>query len=208
MRLNPQRNAHHHITPTFLVPYFRTHGYSQTRLLAHLHPPTGLLFPPVSTSTFLTNPSLVRVGNSRIHPHPPVKVFKPDWGHSTSASSEPNLRATWLGHAVRCSRTRCSSTLTMDAPVCQGFFVEFPRTAAGSDEEPPRVLFDPIFSDGVGPLPWLTIRRHLPPCILEELPEFQLVVYSHNKCVVRLATLNSSKSILYSYDHLDFPALQ
>ena len=60
-------------------------------------------------STFLTNPniSLVRVRNSEIHPHPPVKVVKPDWGHSTSTvrSSEPNLRATWLGHAVRRSRT-------------------------------------------------------------------------------------------------------
>jgi hypothetical protein len=59
-------------------------------------------------STFLTNPSisLVRVGNSEIHPHAPVKVVKPDWGHSTStaASSEPNLRATWLGHAVRRSQ--------------------------------------------------------------------------------------------------------
>src|SRR6267154_3233823 len=56
-------------------------------------------------STFLTNPSisLVRVRNSEIHPHPPGKVVKPDWGHLTSsaASSEPNLRATWLGHAVR-----------------------------------------------------------------------------------------------------------
>jgi hypothetical protein len=73
-------------------------------------------------STFLTNPSisLVRVRNSEIHPHAPVKVVKPDWGHSTStstvASSEPILRATWLGHAVRHSRTRCSSTRT-DAPL-------------------------------------------------------------------------------------------
>ena len=47
-----------------------------------------------------------------------------------------------------------------------------------------------------------------PPCILEELPEFQFVVYSHNQCVVRLAILNPSKSILYSYDHLDLPILQ
>jgi hypothetical protein len=78
----------------------------------------------------------------------------------------------------------------------QSFLVEFPRTGAGPDEEPPRVLFDPIFSDGVGPLPWLSIRRRLPPpCTLEELPEFQFVVYSHNQCVVCLATLSSSESI-------------
>ncbi|KAI0279568.1 beta-lactamase superfamily domain-containing protein [Russula aff. rugulosa BPL654] len=129
-------------------------------------------------STFLTNPSisLERVRNSEIHPHPPVKVVKPDWGHSPStstatSSSQPNLRATWLGHA--------------------SFLVEFPRTAAGLDEEPPRVLFDPIFSDCVGPLSWLSIRRRLPPpCTLEEIPEFQFVVYSHNH-----------------YDHLDLPTL-
>jgi hypothetical protein len=66
--------------------------------------------------TFVTNPgvSLARVRNSEIHPHPPVKVVKPDWGYSTStsaaASSEPNIRATWLGHAVRSQPTRCSST--------------------------------------------------------------------------------------------------
>ena len=59
-------------------------------------------------STFLTNPgiSLVRVNKSEIHPQPPIKLVKPDWGHSnlTTAPSEPNLRATWLGHAVRRSR--------------------------------------------------------------------------------------------------------
>ena len=147
-------------------------------------------------STFLTNPSisLERVRNSEIHPHPPVKVVEPDWGHSTStstaaSSSQLNLRATWLGHAVRRSRSRYSSTRS-DAPLFfQSFLVEFPRTAGSLDEEPPRVLFDPILSDCVGPLSWLSIRRRLPPpCTLEELPEFQFVVYSHNQCVVYLAT--------------------
>jgi hypothetical protein len=74
----------------------------------HLHSPTGPPFPPLSTSTsistFLTNPtvSFVRVRNSEIHPHSPVKVVKVDWGHSTSTavSFEPNLSATWLGHVV------------------------------------------------------------------------------------------------------------
>ena len=78
----------------------------------------------------------------------------------------------------------------------QSFLVEFPRTGADPDEKPPRVLFDPIFSDGVGPFPWLSIRRRLPPpCTLEELPEFQFVVYSHNQYVVCLATLSPSESI-------------
>ena len=78
----------------------------------------------------------------------------------------------------------------------QSFLVEFPRTGAGPDEEPLCVLFDLIFSDGVDPLPWLSIRRRLPPpCTLEELPEFQFVVYSHNQYVVCLATLSPSESI-------------
>ena len=78
----------------------------------------------------------------------------------------------------------------------QSFLVEFPCIGADPDEEPPRVLFDPIFSDGVGPLPSLSIRRRLPPpCTLEELPEFQFVVYSHNQCVVCLVTLSPSESI-------------
>jgi hypothetical protein len=51
-----------------------------------------------SISTFLTNPSIsfVRVRNSEIHLHSPVKVIKPDWGHSIStvAFSEANLKAT------------------------------------------------------------------------------------------------------------------
>ena len=81
-------------------------------------------------STFLTNPSisLVRVRNSEIHPHPPVKVVKPDWGHSAStagSSQPPDVRATWLGHAVRVAeptRARCSNSTRSDAPPFLFFF--------------------------------------------------------------------------------------
>ncbi|KAH9996334.1 beta-lactamase superfamily domain-containing protein [Russula vinacea] len=137
-------------------------------LLACLSRPLHL---PVRTQHILrTRPQI------RIFPHQPIKVVKPDWGHSTSTAasscSETNLKATWLGHA--------------------SFLVEFPRISASPDDEPPRVLFDPIFSDCAGPSSWLGIRRRLPPpCALEELPEFQFVVYSHNH-----------------YDHLDLPTLQ
>ncbi|KAI9461912.1 Metallo-hydrolase/oxidoreductase [Lactarius psammicola] len=105
-------------------------------------------------------------------PHPPVKVVKPDWGRRASAASAAaaNLKATWLGHA--------------------SFLVEFPSCTAA--DEPPRVLFDPIFSDSAGPSPWVGVQRRLPPpCTVAELPEFQFVVYSHNH-----------------YDHLDLPTLQ
>jgi hypothetical protein len=46
---------------------------SQTRLQAHLHPPTGPLFPPVSTSTFLTNLELgvFRERRTKVENDPP-----------------------------------------------------------------------------------------------------------------------------------------
>ncbi|KAH9034063.1 Metallo-hydrolase/oxidoreductase [Lactarius pseudohatsudake] len=101
-------------------------------------------------------------------PHPPIKVVKPDWGRCSSTAA--SLKATWLGHA--------------------SFLVEFPSCTA--TDEPPRVLFDPIFSDSAGPSPWVGVRRRLPPpCTVAELPEFQFVVYSHNH-----------------YDHLDLPTLR
>ncbi len=40
---------------------------------------------------------------------------------------------------------------------------------------------------------FLSLRR--PFLMAEELPEFQLVVYSHNQCVVRLAIIIPSKII-------------
>jgi hypothetical protein len=100
----------------------------------------------------------------------------------------------------------------------KSFLVEFPRvvaTAAGPDDsdEPPRVLFDPIFSNTAGPSPWLSIQRRLPPpCTLTELPEFQFVVYSHNQCVLSLCeslpVFIARPKITCSYDHLDLPTLQ
>jgi hypothetical protein len=91
-------------------------------------------------STLLTNPgiSLVRVRNSEIHPHPPVKVVKPDWGHSTStstataASSQPpeDLRATWLGHAVRVAAD--SDPPAAAQPVVTHRFFFSPRVSSSS----------------------------------------------------------------------------
>ncbi|KAI0042728.1 Metallo-hydrolase/oxidoreductase [Auriscalpium vulgare] len=107
------------------------------------------------------------------HPHPPVKVVKPDWGATKSSGRpEPSVKATWLGHA--------------------SFLVEFPGTSSSDGEEPPRVLFDPIFSNRAGPSPWVGVHRRLPPpCTVEQLPTVHFVVYSHNH-----------------YDHLDLPTLQ
>ncbi|KAI0061252.1 Metallo-hydrolase/oxidoreductase [Artomyces pyxidatus] len=106
------------------------------------------------------------------HSRSPITVVKPDWGVSADEPVDPKLKATWLGHA--------------------SFLLEFPRTSPHEDDEPPRVLFDPVFSERAGPSPWAGVRRRLPPpCTIEELPVFQFVVYSHNH-----------------YDHLDLPTVQ
>ena len=159
---------------------------------------TANYWPARSLSSSLQLPTLQCVRASASHPHPPVKVVKPDWGvrcrsTTTSAdpspssdSEQPNLKATWLGHAVRPAP---ALSLSLSPPLhCiyfsnQSFIVEFPRVVvAGSRDEPARVLFDPIFSECAGPSPWVGIRRRLPaPCTVAELPEFQFVVYSHNQ---------------------------
>ncbi|KAF8461785.1 hypothetical protein DFH94DRAFT_687703 [Russula ochroleuca] len=49
----------------------------------------------------------------------------------------------------------------------QNFRVEFLHTAAVvSGDDPPRVLFDSVFSDCAGLFSWLNIRRRLPPVFL------------------------------------------
>ena len=178
-------------------------------------------FPYWPSSLTIPFPSVsiqrVRTGTPP-HSHPPcrpVKVVKPDWGHSATIR-EPNLKATWLGHAVRpplLPDFKYSFNIYI-----KSFLVEFPRvvtTAVGPDDsdEPPRVLFDPIFSNTAGPSPWLSTQRRLPPpCTLTELPEFQFVVYSHNQCVLSLceslSVFNARPKITCSYDHLDLPTLQ
>lgn len=56
--------------------------------------------------------------------------------------------------------------------------------------EPVRILFDPIWSDRASPHQSAGPRRRLPPpCELEDLPDFQYVVTSHNQCVLSCNTL-------------------
>ncbi|KAI0761404.1 beta-lactamase superfamily domain-containing protein [Irpex lacteus] len=73
--------------------------------------------------------------------------------------------------------------------VLQGFLVQLPKVGAF---EPVRILFDPIWSDRASPNQYTGPRRRLPPpCKLEDLPDFQFVVTSHNH-----------------YDHLDWPTIE
>ena len=59
--------------------------------------------------------------------------------------------------------------------------VQLPKVAA---LEPVRILFDPIWSDRASPHQSMGPRRRLPPpCKLEDLPDFQYVVTSHNQYI-------------------------
>ncbi|KAF8579298.1 Metallo-hydrolase/oxidoreductase [Ramaria rubella] len=94
-----------------------------------------------------------------------VRVQKPDWG----ASAPEKLKATWMGHAC--------------------FLVELPTPQGAS--RGPRILFDPVFSRRCSLFSWIgPVRYTEPPCTLKELPEVDIVVYSHNH-----------------YDHLDTTTL-
>ena len=143
MQSQPQRPPPHHAN-------FSRSLFQNPWMLADTSPSTSksTYWPAFSASvnlstisTFLTNPgiSLVRVNKSEIHPQPPVKVVKPDWGHlnSTAAPSEPNLRATWLGHAVRRSRPATAEPVVAQCFILtQRFFLT--RVSSSSFREPQR----------------------------------------------------------------------
>jgi N-acyl-phosphatidylethanolamine-hydrolysing phospholipase D len=108
-----------------------------------------------------------------------VKVRKPDWGRESPAWQQ-ELKATWLGHAGWLVETACSAPTTRLSP-------------SAEDEEPRgiRVLFDAVFSERTSPVGWFGPKRYTPtPCTLDELPEVDLVVISHNH-----------------YDHLDIATI-
>ena len=93
-----------------------------------------------------------------------VPVQKPDWG-----TGKEGLKATWIGHA--------------------SFLVE---TSTSVDaERGVRVLFDPVFSERTSPVTWAGPKRYNPtPCTIDELPDVDLVVISHDH-----------------YDHMDSDTL-
>lgn len=112
-----------------------------------------------------------------------IKVIQPDWGVSSLAeqtltgSRNKCVIGTWLGHA--------------------GSFVEFPSLLSSADEGRGRnskstyLVFDPVFSDRVGPAPALSLNRLRPnPCSISVLPGCDAVFISHNH-----------------YDHLDLPTI-
>lgn len=93
-----------------------------------------------------------------ISPKVPIPTAKLDPGQLAMAPPS-GVRVTWIGH---------SSTLV--------------------ELDGQRVLTDPIWSERVGPLPWVGPRRWTPPAIeLAALPHIDAVVISHDH-----------------YDHLDY----
>ncbi|KAG6897255.1 hypothetical protein C0992_003039 [Termitomyces sp. T32_za158] len=102
-----------------------------------------------------------------------IPIRKPNWGAVEAAqrSHKDNIKSTWLGHAC--------------------FLVEMPsRSELGYRGA--RILFDPVFSNRCSPSQWIGPKRFTqPPCNIEEIPEVDAVVISHNH-----------------YDHLDTNTIQ
>ncbi|KAJ6498742.1 N-acyl-phosphatidylethanolamine-hydrolyzing phospholipase D, partial [Mycena sanguinolenta] len=103
-----------------------------------------------------------------------IPIQKPTWGWGADAKlvaeNAHKIKATWLGHAC--------------------FLVELPSSTAGVRGA--RILFDPVFSDRCSPSQWIGPKRFTPaPCSLEDVPEVDAVVISHNH-----------------YDHMDTTSLK
>lgn len=95
-----------------------------------------------------------------------VKVRSPDWG---AGKDRDGLKVTWIGHA----------SFLMETPTMS-------RAHRGV-----RILFDPVFSERTSPFTFAGPKRYTPtPCTLEEMPEVDLVVVSHDH-----------------YDHMDSDTL-
>lgn len=87
-----------------------------------------------------------------------VKIREPTWGVVEDPEGQ-GLRATWIGHA--------------------SWLVETPRQA--SDTRGVRILCDPVFAERTSPSQWFGPKRYTPtPCTVQELPEIDAVVISHN----------------------------
>ncbi|KAF8152553.1 N-acyl-phosphatidylethanolamine-hydrolyzing phospholipase D [Crassisporium funariophilum] len=109
-----------------------------------------------------------------------ILLQKPNWGtqsipEGADWEASQMIKTTWLGHAC--------------------FLVEFPsRMERPSSEEVRglRILFDPVFSERCSPSQLVGPKRFTPPpCKIQEIPEIDAVVISHNH-----------------YDHLDTHTLK
>ncbi|KAK7512463.1 beta-lactamase superfamily domain-containing protein [Phyllosticta citriasiana] len=117
-----------------------------------------------------------------------VSVMKPDWGRGKSG-----LKATWIGHA--------SWLVEVGSGVCCGSNAGGAggESSTGGQKDGNRsnkrgiaILLDPVFSDRMSPVSFAGPKRFTPPpCALQELPEVDIVLISHNH-----------------YDHLDVATIR
>jgi L-ascorbate metabolism protein UlaG (beta-lactamase superfamily) len=122
------------------------------------------------------SPGLLKVLYARFGPKPNfiplpesrdelVPIRTPNWGNSLSG-----LKATWFGHA--------------------SFLIE--TSTAPESSRGIRLFLDPVLTDRMGPYNMVGPKRFShPPCTIEEVPEIDIVVISHNH-----------------YDHLDLPTVK
>jgi N-acyl-phosphatidylethanolamine-hydrolysing phospholipase D len=145
------------------------------------NPPTSFKnpWPSFDKQHGLTDVFKIRFSNDRNFVPVPesrdelVKVRKPDWGKESTAWQQ-ELKATWL------VETACSAPTT-----------RLSSTADNKETRGIRILFDAVFSERTSPVGWFGPKRYTPtPCTLDELPEVDLVVISHNH-----------------YDHLDIATI-
>ena len=120
----------------------------------------GNYWPAFPASLQIPTLERVRADAFASHPHPPVKVVKPDWGVRstlTSTDSEPSLKATWLGHAVRRPICLYTDTLTRIHP-------EFHRRVPSRCDRPARrTRSRPVRSHLLGVRWTVSLGWHSPP---------------------------------------------
>lgn len=87
-----------------------------------------------------------------------IPMVTPDFGKSLP-SGPGSLKATWLGHAC--------------------FLLEFPPSSP--EQRGVRLLLDPVFSHRCSPSAYMGPARFTePPCKVEDIPEIDGVIISHN----------------------------
>ncbi|KAG7531437.1 hypothetical protein FFLO_04358 [Filobasidium floriforme] len=89
-----------------------------------------------------------------------IPIMTPTFGADMKSDDECHVKVTFLGHAC--------------------FLLEYPSEEPG--KRGVRVLLDPVFSERCSPSKWVgPLRYTKAPCTVQELPEIDAVVISHNR---------------------------
>jgi N-acyl-phosphatidylethanolamine-hydrolysing phospholipase D len=89
-----------------------------------------------------------------------IPIVTPSFGAAMKSEDDCHVKVTFLGHAC--------------------FLLEYPSEEPG--KRGVRVLLDPVFSERCSPSKWVgPLRYTKAPCTVQELPEIDAVVISHNR---------------------------